>query len=391
MNEIKANLKKWLSLFLLAVSIIIVYKVLDNFTSVQQWFATFFRVARPFLIGLLIAYILLLPCRWFEKLFRKSKVKWIQKKARLFSIVFTYLIAVLLIFIVIQCIFPVLKDSVIELLANIQGYYETAIQKIDELPENSFLKSDFVKGAIGQLQNTDVKQILSLNNEKIMQYAQNILSLFSGIFDIFVSLVVSVYLLSQRTSILKFLRNLTRAIFKEKTFQSIDKYFQNGNRVFFGFLSSQILDAIVVGIMTTIAMSIIGVKYAPLLGFIIGLFNIIPYIGAIVAVGISILITLITGGIGQAIFMAVVVIVLQQIDANIINPKIIGHSLEISPLLVIFAVTIGGAYFGIMGMFLAVPVAAVIKTITEDYIKYRNEMIDQECLEEEDSFSNQEK
>ena len=97
----------------------------------------------------------------------------------------------------------------------------------------------------------------------------------------------------------------------------------------------------------------------------------IPYIGAIIAVAIAGLITLITGGLGQAIWMLIVVIILQQIDANIINPKIVGQSLKISPLLVLFAITLGGAYFGILGMFLAVPVVAIIKIIAEDYVDYK--------------------
>ena len=115
-------------------------------------------------------------------------------------------------------------------------------------------------------------------------------------------------------------------------------------------------------------MTIMKIKFAPLLGFMIGLFNMIPYIGAIIAVVIAGLITLITGGLSQVIWMFIVVIILQQIDANIINPKIIGQSLKISPLLVIFAVTVGGAYFGILGMFLAVPVMAVIKIVIEDFV-----------------------
>ena len=97
----------------------------------------------------------------------------------------------------------------------------------------------------------------------------------------------------------------------------------------------------------------------------------IPYIGAIIAVAISALVTLITGGLSQAIWMLIAVIILQQIDANIINPRIVGQSLKISPLLVIFAVTVGGAYFGIVGMFLAVPIIAVLKILVEDYINYR--------------------
>ena len=126
------------------------------------------------------------------------------------------------------------------------------------------------------------------------------------------------------------------------------------------------------GILATVAMSIIGVRYSVLLGFMIGLFNIIPYFGAIIAVAISILITIITGGISQAIIMTIVVVILQQIDANIINPKIIGNSLEMSPILIIFAVTVGGAYFGVLGMFLAVPVAAVLKIVVNDYIELKN-------------------
>jgi len=118
-------------------------------------------------------------------------------------------------------------------------------------------------------------------------------------------------------------------------------------------------------------MSILGVKYAILLGFMIGLFNLIPYLGAIIAVVIAGLITLLTGGIYQAIWMLVVVIILQQIDANIINPKIIGNSLQISPILIIFSVTLIGSYFGIMGMFLAVPIVAVIKLMISDFIKYK--------------------
>lgn len=151
----------------------------------------------------------------------------------------------------------------------------------------------------------------------------------------------------------------------------MEGYMDRTNNIFFKFISSQLLDAIIVGILVTIAMSIIGVKYAVLLGFMIGLFNIIPYFGAIIAVAISVIITIITGGLSQALIMAVVVIILSQIDSNIINPKIIGNSLEISPLLVIFAVTVGGAYFGVLGMFLAVPVVAVLKILINDYLDFK--------------------
>ena len=260
-------------------------------------------------------------------------------------------------------------ESVEDLINNIQSYYELAIQKYNDLPEDSFLKGEVVKDAIQGIQNIDIKQYFQV--DKILAYIGSAIQAVTGIFDIFVAVVVSIYILSERTQIIRFLKKFMSAILKERVYRNLDKYFDNSNQIFFKFIVSQFLDAVIVGILVTIAMTIMGIKYAPLLGFLIGLFNMIPYIGAIIAVGIAGIITLITGGISQTIWMLIVVIILQQIDANIINPKIVGQSLKISPLFVLFSITVGGAYFGILGMFLAVPVTAVIKILLEDYIRYK--------------------
>ena len=114
------------------------------------------------------------------------------------------------------------------------------------------------------------------------------------------------------------------------------------------------------------------VKYGILLGFLVGVFNIIPYFGAIFAVILTIIITIFTSGFAKAIAVGIVIVILQQIDANIINPKILGTSLNLSPILVIFAVTVGGSYFGVIGMFLGVPVIAFIKLVVMNFIEYSN-------------------
>ena len=378
MEEIKQGWKKRISWLLIALTVVIVYKMLDNFSNVTEWFGTFFRILKPFLAGLLISYVLFMPCKKIERTLSKSKLRFVKKRARGLSVITTYIIFVLILIIIINCIFPVLKESVVELVGNIPGYYESLVNKYKELPEDSILKNAVIKDKMTELSNIDMKQFLSINNEKIIEYVKNIIDIFSGIFDVFVSIIVSVYILLQRTTIMTFLRRFARAIFKKNTYEAVNKYFTKANEVFFTFISSQLLDAVIVGILTTIAMLIIKVKYAPLIGFTIGLFNMIPYIGAIVAVAIGILITFITGGLGKAIVMAIVVIILQQIDANIINPKIIGVSLEVSPLLVIFAVTVGGAYFGIIGMFLGVPIAVVIKTVLNDWIDNKNKFRDEQ-------------
>ena len=372
MSELKNHGKKWYYWFLLGLALIVVYKALDNFSDVMDIVNKFFTIITPFFVGIFISYLLYLPCKSIEKKYSKSKVKFINKRARSLSILTVYIIAIFLIIILLNFILPVIIESVNDLVNNLQVYYDLAISKYNELPSDSILKSDIVNDTIKSLQNINIKDYIGL--DKILEYVRNAIDAVTSIFNIFVSFIVSIYVLSERNQILNFLKDWTSVTFNSRAYRSIVKYFNSSNEIFIKFISSQFIDAIVVGIMVTIAMSIMQIKYAPLLGFLIGLFNMIPYVGAIIAVGIAALITLITGGLTQTIWMLIVVIILQQIDANIINPKIVGQSLKISPLLVIFAITVGGAYFGMVGMFLSVPIIAIIRIIIVDYISYKKKL-----------------
>lgn len=373
MEEKKRKLTKWLYWFLFAVAVIFVYKTLDNFSAIGAWLKGLLEVLMPFIIGILIAYILYIPSKKVEGFYRKFKrPRFISKKARPLAVFTVYLIALILIIIAFRFLIPAVANAVVDFVNNFQGYYSTMMKAIEELPEDSVFKSEEVLNIVNEVKNIDFKQFINL--EKIAEYAKGAIDVASKVFDFFVALVVSVYVLLQRRDILNFFKDLSRAMFKESTYKSLGRYFDRTNEIFFNFIAGQVLDGFVVGIITSIAMSIMGVKYAVPLGFMIGLFNLIPYFGAIIAVVIAALITFLTGGLTQAILMVVVVTILQQLDANIINPKIIGNSLEISPLLVIFAVTVGGAYMGVWGMFLAVPIIAVIKLFITDYIEYKNKI-----------------
>lgn len=359
---------KWMYWFSLVFSLIVVYKILDSFTSIESWFSNLLSILTPFIIGIIIAYILYIPSRKLESLF--SKTKFTRKHARGLSVLSIYVIALLVCIMAFRFIIPIAIDSFEDLIGNLQNYYKDVKNAIMSLPEDSILKSENVINGINNLSNFNVEEYINL--DKITEYAQSVLSFASGLFNIFVSLVVSVYLLLERKSIVDFAKKMIGAISSKKTYKTVGKYFRNGNEIIGKFLASQFLDALVVAILASVAMSIMKVKYAVLLGIFIGIFNLIPYFGAIVAVIISILVTILTGGLSKAIEMAIVVILLQQVDANIINPKIVGESLKMSPLLVIFSVTVGGAYFGVLGMFLAVPIAAILKLLICDYIDYKN-------------------
>ena len=140
MNEIRNHGKKWLYWFALGVAIIVVYKALDNFTDVMGVIYTFFDIITPFLVGIFISYLLYMPCKKMEEAYAKSKLKFVARKSRLLSILTVYLIILLLLVILINFILPVVLASVIDLINNIQYYYEMAIDKYNNLPDDNILR-----------------------------------------------------------------------------------------------------------------------------------------------------------------------------------------------------------------------------------------------------------
>ncbi len=360
---------KWLYWFTFAVAVIFVYKTLDNFNDISIGIGKLISILMPFFMGILLAYIFYIPCRQIEKLYKKIKPKFIKKRARGLSVISVYILAILILAIVINILIPALSKSIMDLANNLPTYYQNAINFVNNMPEDLLIKKESVQEIINSLQKIDITSIINLNN--ISDYIKGVMGVATTIFSVFVSIIMSIYILLERREILKFIKKAARALFKEETCKALDNYFIKANDIFFKFISSQILDGIIVGIIVSIAMWILGVKYWVLLGFMIGLFNVIPYFGAIIAVTIATLITVLTGGFTKAIWMLIVVIIIQQLDANIINPKIIGNALKLSPILVIFSVTVFGAYYGVLGMFLAVPLIAIIKILVNDFIEFR--------------------
>ncbi len=367
--------KKFISILILGIVLITVYKTLDSFGTIFAWLGKLKDIIMPFFMALLLAYMLYIPCRGVEKAIRDSKVKFLKKRVRGISVFIVYLMVLIALFIIFTIIVPRLQVTIIEIVNNFPDYYNKSIEFIKDLPEESFLRKLNLDVLVTSLEQKNIgERIIDLVDfENLQEYIKGVVGITHVLFDIFVVIVVSIYILLERGKIKEFLKSLADALFSDELNQKLDRYYNETNRVFFGFVAAQLTDSVFVGVLISIAMIIMKVKYAVLLGFMIGLFNIIPYLGAIVAVTIAGLITIFTGGFSQALTMLIVVIIIQQIDANIIEPKIIGSSLKLSPILIIFSVTLLGAYFGILGMFLAVPIVAMIKVLVLDFIKERKQ------------------
>ncbi len=365
---------KWFFYFSLGTVLIVIFKTIDSVDAIFSAFGGLLKVLMPFVLAILFAYILYLPGRVIEKAFEKTKVKILVNNKRKLSILIVYLMVILVIFILFNFVGPAISESLHELISNVPKYVTMFNNYLNEADTDSVISQLGIKDYISQFTNSNILETLGgwLSNDKLEVYLKNILGGAGLVFDAFVTIIVSVYVLSERDKIKQFLSDSASALLDKKRYEICVKYARRSNEIFYGFISGQITDAFIVGVITAIAMSIMKVKYAALLGVTIGVLNVIPYFGAIIGVVIAIVITIFTGGIKQAAILAVVVIALQQIDANVINPKILGNSLKISPILVICAVTIGGSYYGVLGMFLGVPVFAMAKEIILDYINYRN-------------------
>ncbi len=361
-NDKIMGTRRWIFWFSLGTVLIIIYKFFDNFSGIGKWIENLLAILAPFLTAIIIAYVLYKPCNKIEKVLKKKKIKY----ARGISILIVYILVFIILFLILKFIIPTVISSVGDLINNVQGYYNTITKNEIQTNFGTFINDNILKPLVEYIKNLDFKTIIT--PERVMNYISSAFGVVKSIFTVFVAFVSSIYILAEREQIVDYINKLANAMMTSNGYRRFNRYFSNGNQIFFGFISSQFLDAFVVTILMAITLLILKVKYAILLAVIIGLFNLIPYFGAIVAVVISGLITVLTGGWQQALIMVIVVTIVQQIDANIINPKITGNKLNISPLLVIFAVTVGGAYFGIIGMFLAVPVAVLIKLMLEDYI-----------------------
>ena len=367
------HITKWLYWFTLGIAFIAVYKMLDNFTAIGTFFANLIGVLMPFIMGGLIAFILYIPCKKVENVLRIGKAKHPNKVSRVLAILIVYVIIVLLLTILITCILPPIINSIADLATQIPSYYNKIMQTLNDLPDDSIFVEFGIREQVGKISSIKISQYLQ--PEYIIDYLKGAMSVANNILNVFVTFIISIYTLAERERIMRFFRRFITALWGTEAASTVSKYFRKSNEIFYRFISGQLIDAILVGVLTSIAMSILRVKCAILLGFLIGLFNMIPFFGAIVAVCIAIIITFCTGGLGKAIWLAIIVIIIQQIDANIINPKIMSNKLNISPILVISSVALPGAYFGVLGMFLAVPVATVLKVMIDDYIESKEKKI----------------
>jgi len=301
-----------------------------------------------------------------EEAYRDVNIPFISKRARGFGVLSVYLLVLLLLVLFVMFVIPILVTSLVDLASNVPAYYNSIVDFITNLSYTTGL--DFADN-INDFANSALSQLLDPAN--VEQFARSLFGFVGSIFNMFLALIISLYILLDRENIINFFNKLGAVLFKESDQKQLKKYMAQINKVLFTFIASKGLDSIINWVVVTTILLILGVEYAVLLGIIAGIANFIPYLGSLIAVIFISLLTFLTGGTALGIPTAILLIIFQQIDGNYIEPKIMGSTLKISPILVIFSVIVGGAYFGIVGMFLGVPFVTICKYILLEYMESR--------------------
>ena len=232
----------------------------------------------------------------------------------------------------------------------------------------------------GLLENFDISEKVQelykllqsqLTVERILSYLQSVVSLTSSIVDALMAVVVSIYMLLGRESLFRAVRAVGGLVMKERTLSFVSEYLHKIAKIFYSYVYSQLIDTMVVGVLATIGFLLARMPNAPVLGIMLGLMNMIPYFGALIGGVICVLFALLSGNFYGAIFVAVYIIVMQQIDANIIQPRIVGQTVGIKPIYVLLGITVCGGLFGFWGILIGAPVMAVVQLLLTDYIAAR--------------------
>ncbi len=305
------------------------------------------------------------------------------KLKRTLGILIAYLCLLIIIVMTVSTLAPMLVE-------NINGL-------VSFVSKNNFDINNIVDGLAANFDNEFVDMIVEnmseFNDEiqdainSILAYLTNFLlnavaTVGASVLSVFTAIVLSIYMLLEKEDLMARMKRMLYAFFEERTADSILSVFSDANRIFKSYLVGKLLDSAIVGVITIIAFTLLGVPYAPVMGTIIGLFNIIPYFGPIIGAVPVVLITLFIDPV-KAIVALIAIIVIGQIDANYVDPKIVGNNVGVSPFWIISSVVVAGAAFGPVGMILGVPSVVLVKTVIENVVNLKLMEKGKEGFEEE--------
>ena len=361
------NIKKPILIITYAI---ILYFIVHNLSTFLGYINSGLKVLTPLIIGGVLAFIINLILRFIEKkLFNKifaKKLDKVKKIRRPVCVVISYLVFAGIIFIIVKFISPKIQESVALFSAKVPFYINSVSNYFSQFAIDYNIASDLWEKFMdnfGTIFN-NASQLLNSALPKIVDLTKTITT---SVFDVFIGLVFSVYMLLSKEKLLLTVKKVFYAHLNKDTADHIVSIFKHANKIFRSFVGGQITEAFILGILCYIGMLIFRMPYAPLISVIMGVSSLVPVIGPIVGTIPSAILILLESPI-VAVWFVVYIIVLQQVEGNVIYPRVVGSAIGISGFWVLLAVTVGGGLFGVLGILLGVPMMAVVYTLYGEFV-----------------------
>jgi len=381
MNFFKNKInKKYFEISMYVIFTCIVIFLLSRFTdqlpaiakttgSALKWVGA---ILKPVIIGFIIAYLLFPMLEKLESLLRKIKPLKKKKSVRGLAVALQWIIILVGLFIVVSLLVSVItkqaraanSEDIIEGIKtyanSINELYRELIDRLDKLNINSAE----IKSSVDTFTNNLGKYMLNLSSQ-LGNLAGN---LKDGLATALFALIFSIYFLLDMPKLKKYWGRVLGIILPEKVKITLDTLIKDADKVFSGYIRGQAIDAFMVGVVVSIVFSIIGIQYAIVIGLLIGLGNLIPYMGPIVGYSSIVVVGIATGDYKSMVIAAIALLIIQAIDGNLVYPKLLSTSVNIHPMIVIISLTVGASIGGLVGMIVAVPTGALVKVWFERLI-----------------------
>lgn len=356
-------------LLIITFTVLLIWAIY-NHKLLFKYIGELYSLISPFVIGLCIAYVVNVIMRPIErlwmKLLSKCKGKWVEKMKRPICLLLSILLVIGIILAVVFIIMPELSDSVSSLVSMVPSYvsevgswWEALALRLDkygvELPQFSFDTDKFI-------------QILKDGGTAVLNTTLSATtSIVTAVINIVLALAFSIYVLAQKETLKRQSKKVLAKLMKPEKMQKLLDMLDLINRTFTNFITGQLTEAVIIGALCFIGMSIFRMPYAPAISVLVGFTALIPVFGAFIGTAIGAFLILLVKPI-QAVWFVVFIIVLQQFEGNLIYPKVVGKSVGLPGIWVLVAVTIGGNAMGVVGMLISVPLCSVLYVVARNAV-----------------------
>ncbi len=345
------------------------YLFVSEVGSIKIQINKYLAVFQPIFTGLIMAYLFNFILDFYEDLIRKKMKIKSEKFLRLVGMILTYLTVTLALVLFLKFILPQLINSIGGLVNNIPSYLRSLEKSINKFNESLNLPEEYLSILMAKW-NEFINKTVGFATELLPKIGNTVKNVLASIWNIILGLIISIYLLADKENFKATSKKLLSSIFSEKNKAIILNLLNRADSIFGRFLSGKILDSLIIGILTFVILKVVKMPYSLLVSFIVGLTNIIPFFGPFIGAIPCFFIILFESPV-KAFSFLLIILIIQQIDGNIIGPKILGDSLGISAFWILFSLLVAGKLLGFVGLVIGVPLFVFIYSIIKDLVDYR--------------------